>query len=111
MPLFESGEHRLRVKDPVTEAFTEVTFQVASLSVERRGALRNTLLEAEIAAATGAKSYDLESVRAFPEEARLPERKESEVRVLSLWNNWLLFALVVGFLLLEWLHRKLVSLP
>ncbi len=107
----ESGEHRLRVKDPVTQTFVEVTLQVSSISVERRSPLRNIALEAEIASATGGKAYDLDSVRAFADEVKLPARKETEVRVLSLWNNWVLFGLVVGLLVVEWLHRKLVHLP
>ena len=111
LPVFESGEYRLRVKDPVAETFVEVTFQVSSVSIERRSPLRNTVLEAEIASATGGKAYEVAALGAFPDEVKLPARKDFEVRVLSLWNNWILFGLVVGLLILEWLHRRLVHLP
>ncbi len=41
-------EYRARVKDPVTGDTSEVGFQVASLSAERRSATRNASLQEEI---------------------------------------------------------------
>jgi uncharacterized membrane protein len=36
---------------------------------------------------------------------------ETSIKVLSLWDTWLGFALVVGLLIGEWLFRKVIHLP
>ncbi|MBL8826806.1 MAG: hypothetical protein JNM18_07445, partial [Planctomycetaceae bacterium] len=105
------GEHRLRVRDPVTNDYVEVNYQVTSLSAERRSAVRNVALQEQLAAATGGKSYTLADVDRLADEIQGLEKTESSVEVQPLWNTWLGFLAVVGLMLLEWTGRKLVNLP
>jgi hypothetical protein len=111
LPVGEAGAYRLRVKDPVTSEYSEIHFEVASLSAERRSAVRNVALQQSLADATGGKAYDLVTAARLAEDVRFSAKPESLVKVVTLWNTWLAFSLVVGLLLLEWLVRKLVSLP
>jgi hypothetical protein len=110
-PVLASGEHRIRVKDPVTQESSEVRFKVTAVSAERERAVRNTALQQALADATGGKSYDLTSVAALPDQIHLVAQTETNVKVLTLWNTWPAFALVVIFMLGEWLARKWVNLP
>lgn len=107
----QGGEHTIRVKDPVTGEMSDVSFQVANLSLERRSAARNVALQTEIAQTTGGASYDLESVSRLPDEIHVTATTETTIKVLSLWDTWLGFGLVVGLLIGEWLFRKLIHLP
>jgi hypothetical protein len=104
------GEHRLAVDDPVTGEKSEVFFHVASVAVERRSAVRNAALQEEIALATGGKSYDLTTLGSFEREfqPRLPVERSS--KIISLWDTWLSFGVIVFLLLSEWLVRKLIDL-
>jgi hypothetical protein len=111
VPVLTPGEHRLSVTDPVTNERSDLFFRVASVSVERRSAVRNVALEREIAQATGGRSYDLTTVNEFLRDFNPAQRVETSVKTLSAWNTWPAFLLVVLLLLLEWLVRKLVSLP
>jgi len=110
-PVFAGGEHRVRVRDPITQQAVETTFQVAALPVERQRATRNHALQQALADATGGKSYDLTTVHELPEQVRLESRTETSVEVVPLWNTWLVFALVGCLMLGEWLGRKWVNLP
>lgn len=110
-PVFAGGEHRVRVKDPLTDQYAEVSFQVASVSVERQRAVRNVALERGIAESTGGKSYDLVDVDRLAEEIRLNPRMEVHEQSLALWNTRFVFGLFVLLLLTEWLMRKRVNLP
>lgn len=111
IPVLQGGEHRVSVHDPITGEHVDVFFQVTNVSVERRSAVRNVGLQREIAAATGGQTYDLGNVGAFLQDFKPPQLSETSVQVLSLWNTWLSFGLVVALMLGEWLVRKLVSLP
>ncbi len=106
VPVLQPGEHRLKVKDPVTGEEVETFFQVASLSLERRTAVRNIDLQRELASTTGGRSYELVDVRKFLEEFRAEPRSETSVRIRPIWNTWLAFGVVVALLLAEWLMRK-----
>ncbi len=106
VPVLQPGEHRLRVKDPVTGDEAEAFFQVASLSLERRTAVRNSDLQRELASSTGGRSYDLLDARKFLEDFQPQPRSETSVRIRPMWNTWFAFALVVGLLLAEWIVRK-----
>lgn len=110
-PVVVGGEHRVRVFDPVAKQHVETTFRVASVSVERQRAVRNTALQQALADATGGKSYDLTSVARLPEDIRLPPRLETNIEVIPLWNTWLVFGLASGLMLAEWLGRKWMNLP
>ena len=109
-PVVTGGEHRLRVKDPITGDVNEVIFQVTNLSIERRSAVRNAVLEQQIAAANGGKSYDLENVGNLPNEIKLVPKLETSVKVSSLASTPFCFGLLLVLLLGEWLTRKLINL-
>jgi hypothetical protein len=110
LPLGEAGAYRVRIKDPVTSEFAEVNFQVTSLSAERRSAVRNVALQQALAEATGGRSYDLASAEALATDVQFEPRLETLIRVITLWNTWLAFGLLVALLLAEWLLRKVVNL-
>jgi hypothetical protein len=111
LPVDEGGEHRVRVKDPVTGEMQEVHFQVANLSAERRSAVRNVALQESLAQETSGKSYDLADSGQLADDIAPPREHETSVRVFPLWNTWLAFGLVLLLLFGEWLVRKLISLP
>ena len=111
LPVFASGEHRIRVKDPVINEFAEVSFRVASVSAERQRAVRNTALQQALADATGGVSYDLTTVDRLVDDVKLETKTETSVEVIPLWNTWLAFGCVVLLMLGEWLGRKWVNLP
>ena len=105
------GEHRIAVRDPVTGEQTEVFFQVADVSVERRSAVRNTPLAREIAQATNGQSYDLTTVGRLLDDFQPQPRTETSIKTIALWDNWLAFGVVLLLMLGEWLIRKLANLP
>lgn len=111
IPVFAPGEHRVKVRDPITNESVEATFRVAAVSVERQRAVRNAALQQAIADATGGRSYDLTTVDQLPDQIQLVAKTETNVEVIPLWNTWLLFGLVVLLMLGEWLGRKWVNLP
>jgi hypothetical protein len=111
LPVPLSGEYTVRVKDPVTGEMADVSFQVANLSLERRSAARNVALQTEIAQVTGGAAYDLETADRLPEEIHAQSVAETSIKVLSVWDTWLGFGLVVGLLIGEWLFRKVIHLP
>ncbi|HEX4147615.1 MAG TPA: hypothetical protein VHY20_01450, partial [Pirellulales bacterium] len=76
------GEHRLRVKDPIAGGTVDVTFQVTSLSAERRSAVRNQELMDLLAAETGGASHDLLTAERLGDEIKPQVRKETMVEVL-----------------------------
>ncbi len=110
IPVPYGGEYRVRVKDPVTGDQSEVDFQVASLSAERRSAVRNVSLQQEIADATGGRAYDLITASRLPAEIQPKLKDETTKKVFQLWDTWLGFGLVVTLMLSEWLVRKLNNL-
>lgn len=111
LPASQSGEYTVRVKDPVTGEMADASFQVTNLSLERRSAARNVALQTGIAQVTGGGAYDLETADRLPDEIHALAVAETSIKVLSLWDTWLGFALVVGLLIGEWLFRKRIHLP
>jgi len=111
IPVFDGGEYRVRVNDPVTGERSEVFFQVTSLSAERRSAVRNKSLQMQLAAATGGRSYELHNVADFVRDFNPSPKSETTIEVFPLWNTWLCLAVVLALMLGEWLFRKLVNLP
>jgi hypothetical protein len=111
LPVGQGGEHTVRVKDPVTGEMADASFRVTNLSLERRNAARNVALQVEIAQATGGAAYDLETADRLPDEIHALAVAETSIKVLSLWDTWLGFGLVVGLLIVEWLIRKMIHLP
>jgi hypothetical protein len=111
LTVFTTGEHRVRITDPVSGKPVEWTFQVTGTPVERQRAVRNVALQQALAAETGGKSFDFKDAGELADEIRPVPKTEMTVEVISLTNTWLSFALVVGLLLGEWLLRKWVNLP
>lgn len=110
-PVFAAGEHRIRIKDPITRETSEVRFQVTSVSAERERATRDLALQEALARDTGGKSYDLGTVNNLPDQINLVAKTETNVQVVTLWNTWPMFILVMVFMLGEWLGRKWINLP
>jgi hypothetical protein len=110
LPVYGGGEYRLRVTDPVTNEPTEINFDVANISLERRNPIRNVSLQKNLAIETGGKSYDLLDLDKFPDEFKPVRQKETSIEIIPLWNNWLVFAAVISLLMAEWFLRKLVNL-
>ena len=111
LPVYAPGRYRLRVKDPMTESYAETSFQVESVSVERQQAVRNVALQEALAQASGGQSADLAEAAALLEALQPDQRTETSVEVVSLWDTWAMFGLVVLLLLGEWLGRKWINLP
>lgn len=109
-PVLSSGEYTVRVTDPIAGESSEVTFDVANVSIERQSPVRNVLLQKNIAAETGGKAYDLLDVDQLTKDYRPARQKETSLEIIPLWSTWLTFGLVISLLFLEWLMRKLVNL-
>lgn len=110
VPVTVAGEYRIRVTDPIDQEAAEVNFEVSGLSVERRSAVRNAVLQRSLAAETGGKAFDLVTVAALPDEFNPSRRQERTVDVFPLWSTWLSFTVVLGLMMAEWFGRKLVNL-
>jgi hypothetical protein len=110
IPMSESGDYLVRVNDPVTLEPVDVYFQVEDLSVEHRSATRNRSLQENIAAETGGRSLEIDTVRAALSNFAPPSLTETTVEVFPLWSTWLCFSVVIGLLLIEWFVRKLSNL-
>lgn len=105
------GEHRLQVLDPIAQSPVEIAVNVADLSIERRNPVRNVALQNWLATETGGKAYDLTTAIKFLEDFQPPRLRETSVEIVSLWQNWLTFVLLIGLMLSEWTLRKWVNLP
>ncbi len=109
--VFEEGDHILKVRDPETGEFNEVTFRVAATSAELRSGKRNRSLQDKLAVSTGGRSYEFDTVNSIATEIKPRPTQLVEMKIRTLWNTWPVFILVVLLMLGEWLFRKLVNLP
>jgi hypothetical protein len=86
------------------------TFSVGGLNVEFLDTRMNKLLLQQIAARTGGKYYDVNSLETLPKDiASLPNFKPRELtrtREIELWNLQWTLTLIVLLLALEWFLRK-----
>jgi len=110
VPAFAAGEYSIRVKDPITNQYSEVRFDVSNQSAERRTSVRNVRLQEDLAAETNGKSYDLTTVSQLADDLHFEPTIEIEPRNYPLWPTWLWFIPIVGLMLTEWLVRKLINL-
>jgi len=110
LKLYNPGEYRLVVEDPLTKQRVETSFLVSNQSVEFQQITRNLERQRLLAQLTGGKSYELSEwdrlLNDLPREAQI----ETEVRELEIWNTWPFFLFVVGLLLSEWFARKWLNL-
>ena len=89
-PVFAGGEHRIRVKDPMSGENVECTFQVTSVAVERQRAVRNVALEQTTGG--GHRRQDLRpgKRRAWPTRSAVTPKYRAAIEVfLPVWNTWL----------------------
>ena len=110
IPVLAVGEYVLRVKDPVTNKYSEQRFEVTALSAERRSGVRNEKLQNQIAETSGGKAYDLTTVHNLANDLQVEPRIEKLTRNRALWSTPLWFTLVVGLMLGEWFFRKMIKL-
>lgn len=110
IPVLAVGEYVLRVKDPVTNKYSEQRFEVTALSAERRRGVRDEKLQTQLAEKSGGKTYDLTTVHNLVNDLQAEPRIEKLTRNKALWSTPLWFTLVVGLMLGEWLFRKLLKL-
>ena len=110
IPVSKDGEYRLRVSDPISNEIHEISFDVENISIERRNPVRNSILQKNLAAETGGGSYDLTNIDRFPDDFKPVRKAETTVQIITLWNNWLVFNVLVGLLIVEWFMRKTVNL-
>lgn len=108
--VFQSGEYRVRVSDPVSGDDQEVQFQVRQVSAERLRAVRDVATQQAIAAATNGRSYEIDTIPEFLRDFQPPPIVETTIETFPLWSTWLVFGVVVLLLLTEWTVRKLVNL-
>lgn len=112
VPVFAAGEYSLRVKDPVTKAWSDATpFQVTNRSVERRDATRNVSVQERLADVTKGRSYELDTLRNLLTDFDPPRLTERSLEVQPLWSTWPCFVLLMVLMLGEWWFRKLSHLP
>lgn len=105
-----SGQHRLRVTDPMANEVSEVEVDVTQVSIERRSATRNSLLQKNIALETEGRAYDLMDVDRFPDDFQPARQRESNVDFVPLGQNWFIFAALILLLSIEWMTRKALNL-
>lgn len=110
IPVVAVGEYVLRVKDPVTNKYSEQRFEVTALSAERRRGVRDEKLQKQIAEKSGGKAYDLTTVHNLVNDLQAEPRIEKLTRNKALWSTPLWFTIVVGLMLGEWFFRKLLRL-
>ena len=109
--IYEPGDYRLRVTDPVTQEIHEARLRVADLSAERRVATRDAALQEALARTVpGGRAYEANELDRFVSEFDPARRTRTTTEILSLWDTWLVFGLLTGLLLAEWLVRKGVNL-
>ena len=110
IPVYSDGEYSIRVKDPITNNFSEVRFDVTGLSAERRSGVRNARLQEELAAETQGRTYDLTTVDRLADDLQLQAITEHYTRNHPLWSTPLWFIALVGLMLGEWFSRKMIHL-
>ncbi len=110
IPAYAAGAYNVRIQDPVGGGFSDIHFDVTSLSAERRSGIRNLRLQEQLAQETGGKSYDLVEAKRLPDDLQLESVSESYTRSYPLWATPLWFLALVGLMLGEWLSRKMINL-
>ncbi|MFO0902736.1 MAG: hypothetical protein U0939_07035 [Pirellulales bacterium] len=109
-PVFTSGEHILRIKDPISDRFEERRFEVTAESAERRQAVRDLSLQSEMAARSGGRSYELANAARLADDLQVEPRLRTVTRNHALWTTPLWFGGIIALLLAEWLARKRLQL-
>jgi hypothetical protein len=110
VPVYAVGNYSLRVRDPVTNKMEELRFEVTPLSAERRRGVRDDKLQAELAQATGGRTYDLTTVHRLPSDLKLEAVMQRQTRNYALWTTPLWFLAGIVLMLGEWLSRKILRM-
>ena len=112
IPVFQAGEYSIRVRDPITGKYADpIHFQVASLSAERRSAVRDSTVQHRLADLSGGQAYELTNVNNILKDFSPTTLTERTLDIRQLWSTWPCFALLILLMLGEWWCRKLVNLP
>jgi uncharacterized membrane protein len=111
MPLLEPGDYRIRVKDSVTNEYSDVVFAVIDASEERQSARRNVSLEENLAGQKNGKVYDLKTVAKLPDELEFSGIEKTSVSIFPLSSTWLCFLLLGLLAVGEWVLRKRINVP
>ena len=109
-PVSSAGEYRIQVTDPITNELTETAIQVVDASLEQQSAVRNESLQTSIATETDGKSYNLLNIDQLTKDFTPEPHQETNLEIIPLSNNWLVFWLVISCLSAEWLMRKRANL-
>lgn len=100
-----AGEHRLLVRDPVTEREVEAAFHVAPASIEQRDAVRNVSLQQSLASRTGGKAYELHELTRLAADIGSPRDELTFEKRVAIGHTWAALAAVLMLLLGEWALR------
>jgi hypothetical protein len=109
-PVYTSGLHRIRVRDPLSENETALEFDVSRVSAEKLDGVRDEVLQRRLAARWGGRSYDLTTAGAMVDDMQLDFTQERRSRVHPLWSTPAWFTMLVALMLGEWLLRKRLRL-
>ena len=109
--LTSSGEHRVRVRDPLTSQNTELRFRVEDRRVERASTARDTALERDLAERSGGSVWDLSTVDGLIDELPSASQDERHYQSVPVGRSWAAFSIFAGLLLLEWMLRRRLRLP
>lgn len=104
------GQYQIRITDPISKERTEVSIDVVDRSIERQTPDRNELLQRNLAIETGGQSHDLLSFDRFPDEFVPTPTSEASIELTPLWNNTLVFGIVLLLMTCEWVGRKMLNL-
>ena len=113
----EPGEYVVRVNDPLGGEAAELSFRAANVSAERRSAVRDVVLQKQLADLMSARfgitgrAYDLADVDRLATEIYVPDEVETYSERIPLWNTWAAFLAVIMLMIVEWIVRKLIHLP
>ncbi|QGJ71563.1 Hypothetical protein PBC10988_32700 [Planctomycetales bacterium 10988] len=107
----EPGNHRFRVKDPITEEWSAITMTVERRSLERREPVRNQQLQYTLAQMTGGRAYELRELDRLLSDLPQNTPPETLIVVRPLWNSSMALSLGMFLMLSEWLLRKRGDLP
>jgi len=104
--LFEPGEYRVGMLDPIEEEWVFRPFYVTDRSAERQQVVRNTDLQDRLALQTQGESFDLREADRVAELINPSPILSTNERDHALWKSPLWFILLSGLLLTEWFIRK-----
>ena len=111
VPLSGGGNYRLLITNPLTREEKEERFYVEQRSAERQSAVRNVMLQKQIAVQSGGLAYDLTNVNRLDQDMTLKPVVETTTKTMPLWATSFCFAAMLLLTAGEWIGRKYSRLP